>query len=83
MKKVCEVDDTTFLTKSPETFKLKVDESTFVNDNISASTRNRLSQIMQGFAIATWQVLKQHKEKLKVSHPIRISMCLMDIMHGE
>ncbi|KAK1353566.1 hypothetical protein POM88_051931 [Heracleum sosnowskyi] len=38
-----------------------------VYDNINASKRNRLSQIMQGFAIAAWQVLKQYKEKLKVA----------------
>lgn len=79
MKKVSEADDTTFLAESPVTFKSKVGESTFVPDNINASKRNRLSQIMQGFAIAAWQVLKQYKEKLKVSHPIRTSMCLMDI----
>ncbi|XP_063950245.1 kinesin-like protein KIN-6 isoform X2 [Daucus carota subsp. sativus] len=67
MKKVNEVDDTTFLAKSPETFKSKVGESTFVNDNINAATKNRLTQTMQGFAIAAWQVLKQYKGKLKVA----------------
>ncbi|KAL8144637.1 hypothetical protein AgCh_002998 [Apium graveolens] len=69
MKKVNEVDDTRsrLLAESPKTLKSEVDDSIFVSDNINASKRNRLSQIMQGFAIAAWEVLKQYKEKLKVA----------------
>ncbi|XAR61644.1 hypothetical protein NMG60_11016119 [Bertholletia excelsa] len=48
--------------------RLEVDNSTFIEDGItSLAKEERNNKIMQNFAKALWNVLKQYKEKLEVA----------------
>ncbi|XP_034677568.1 kinesin-like protein KIN-6 isoform X3 [Vitis riparia] len=54
------------LVQSPRNSKLDVYDSTFLKLNgVELAKRERNNQIMQGFAKALWDVLKQYKEKLE------------------
>ncbi|KAJ9675022.1 hypothetical protein PVL29_024118 [Vitis rotundifolia] len=54
------------LVQSPRNSKLDVYDSTFLKLNgVELAKRERNNQIMQGFAKALWNVLKQYKEKLE------------------
>ncbi|KAK9269938.1 hypothetical protein L1049_025511 [Liquidambar formosana] len=70
-KKLKEFEPVEVLVQSPKASKSNVDDNGPLKpDSFNLAERERNSQIMQGFAKALWNVLKEYKDKLEVAENV-------------